>query len=81
MSKTVNKVNAFSTQKRSIRRKQVYIVAVTFFLAAIVIFLTSRITREIEKTATEQFNQQQLVLARSAAAGIELWFRVLDEEL
>ncbi len=31
--------------------------------------------------ATEQFNQQQLILARSAAVGIEVYFKVLRDEV
>ncbi len=60
---------------------QAMIGAITLVVVAGVIFLGSRTHRETRKLATEQFNQQQLILARSAAAGIEAYFQELIAEL
>jgi hypothetical protein len=52
---------------------QVLIVAITLIAVAMVVFLGSQTYRETRKMATEQFNQQQLILARSTATGIETY--------
>ncbi len=56
---------------------QAFIVAITVIVVCIIIFLGRQNYRETKKIATEQFNQHQLILARSAATGIEAYFRDL----
>ena len=67
--------------KRSLVWLQVLIVAITLIAVAVVIFLDRQTYRETEKMATEQFNQQQLILARSAARGIETFVNSAVDDL
>ena len=60
---------------------QALIVAITLTAVAVVIFLGSQTYRETRKMATEQFNQQQLILARSTAVGIEAYIKELRATL
>lgn len=60
---------------------QVLIVAITLIAVAMVVFLGSQTYRETRKMATEQFNQQQLILARSTATGIETYIKELSATL
>ena len=60
---------------------QVFIVAITLTAIAAAVFLSSQTYRETEKLAAEQFNQQQLILARSAATSIEAYFEGPTSEL
>ena len=60
---------------------QILIVAITLFAIAVVIFLGSQTRFETRRMAVEQFNQQQLMLARSTAAGIEVYFKELSAAL
>jgi len=59
----------------------VLIIAVTLTAIAVTIFLGQRNHRETVRLATEQFNQQQLILARSAVTGIETFMADLDDAL
>ena len=59
----------------------VLIVTVTLVAIAAAIFLSNRNQREITQLTTEQFNQQQLILACSAAAGIEYFVADVDADL
>lgn len=60
---------------------QLLIGAVTFSVVGITLYFGSRVRSETESLVTEQFNQQQLILARSAAATIEAHFKALTSEL
>ncbi|MCK5120133.1 MAG: cache domain-containing protein, partial [Candidatus Latescibacteria bacterium] len=60
---------------------QVLIGAITLIAVAVAIFLGNQAHRESRKMATEQFNQQQLILARSAATGIEAYYKELSNAL
>ena len=53
------------------------IVGITLVAVVVVVFLGSKTNRETRKMAIEQFNQYQLSLARSAASGIEAYFKEL----
>jgi len=70
-----------SNGKRSWLWQQVLIVAITPAAVTVVILLGRRTYRETREMATQQFNRQQLILARSAAAGIEAYYRELGEAL
>ncbi|MCD6333974.1 MAG: hypothetical protein J7M27_01405 [Candidatus Latescibacteria bacterium] len=60
---------------------QVLIIAITLTALAVAIFLGNQTHREARKMAAEQFNQQQLILARSAATGIEAYYKELRNAL
>jgi len=62
-------------------RGQSLIVVVTFAAVAVVVFLGNQVNREARKMAIEQFNKQQLILAHSAASGIETYFNGVESEL
>jgi PAS domain S-box-containing protein len=60
---------------------QVLIVTVTLAAIVAALFLSDRSQRETTRLATEQFNQQQLILARSAAVGIEHFIADVEDDL
>ncbi len=60
---------------------QVSIVIITLIFVAIVVFVGNQTRNEIEKLAIKQFNQQQLILARSSAKGIEAFYSDLSASL
>ena len=53
---------------------QITIISVTILAIGITAFLGAQSFRVTRQTALDQFNEQQLILARSAAAGIETYF-------
>ena len=57
------------------------IVTITLAAIAVTIFIEQKAHREITRSATEQFNQQQLILARSAAMGIETFTADVDDDI
>ena len=67
--------------KRSLLWRQVPIVAITFIAVMVAILLNRQAYRETREMAKEQFNHQQLILARSAAAGIETFITAVDDDL
>ena len=73
-----NDVNSPTNDKRPLAWLRVLLVVATAAAVAITIFLSERTFRETKKIATEQFNQQQLILAQSAARGIESYFKELS---
>ena len=75
------KISPDKKRKRHLLWLQVIIAAITFLAVAIAIFLNNRNHRETVRLATEQFNQQQLILAREAATGIEHFIVYLDDDL
>ncbi len=60
---------------------QIAIVTLTAAAVGITAFLGIQTYRTTRHTALEQFNQHQLMLARSAAAGIETYFREVKASL
>jgi len=62
-------------------RQQALIVAIVLAAIGVTIVLGNRTHQETRRLAAEQFNRQQLILARSAAAGIETYFREISTEL
>ena len=67
--------------KRPLLWVQVLIVAITLVSVAVAVLLGNQTHCEMRKMAIEQFNQQQLILARSAAASLEVYFKELTTEL
>ncbi|TSA12461.1 MAG: hypothetical protein D4R73_02300 [Deltaproteobacteria bacterium] len=63
-----------------IRAKKFVIIAVSAFLfvSGIIGYLGYSANQEIEKTVTDQFNRQQLILARKIAHDINNHFNFLD---
>ena len=59
----------------------IIIIAITVAAIAVTIFLGKKNYRETIRLATEQFNRQQLILARSAAKGIETFIADVDDDL
>ena len=59
----------------------VLIIAITLTAIAGTVFLGQKNHRETVRLATEEFNQQQLILARSAATGIETFVADTDDDL
>ena len=58
------------------------VVLVGLFVSiGIVIFFGNQLHRELEQLAIQQFNQQQLILARSAATSIEDFVQNLEDKL
>ncbi len=60
---------------------QILIAALTLAAVAAAILFGRQTYRETRELAVEQFNQQQLILARSAAAGIESYYQELSQAL
>ena len=57
------------------------VIAITLATVAVVVFLSSQTYVETRKMATEQFNRQQLILAHSAAAGIEYFVADIGDDM
>ena len=57
------------------------IVTITLTAIAVTIFLAKKNHSETVRLATEQFNQQQLMLARSAVAGIEHFIADVNDDM
>lgn len=57
------------------------IIVITLLLVVVILILGNQSFQATEKAAFDEFNQRQLVLAREAAGGIELYFDILVEEL
>ncbi len=62
-------------------RLLVGVAFVTIAAAAVVIFVVERGRLAVERMAAEQFNMQQLILARSAARGVEAYYKEIKEAL
>ena len=60
-----------------------YVIILTVTIAAIcvTIFLCNKHYRETVRLATDQFNRQQLILARSASAGIQYFIAEIEDEV
>ena len=57
------------------------IITITLAAIAVTIFLSQKDYREITRSATEQFNKQQLILVRSVAAGIETFIADVNNDM
>jgi PAS domain S-box-containing protein len=57
------------------------IIIMTLLLVAVMLVLGNQSFKATEKAAFDEFNQRQLVLARGAAGGIELYFETLAGDL
>ena len=84
----MSKRNLFSFFKNSLKSNtmppvwlQVSIIIITLIFVTIVVFVGSQTRHEMEKLVIEQFNKQQLILARSSAKGIETFYNDLSASL
>nr|NIO69284.1 hypothetical protein [Anaerolineae bacterium] len=57
------------------------IIMMALLLVAVILILGNQSFKATEKAAFDEFNQRQLVLARGAAGGIELYFETLAGDL
>jgi len=73
--------NSSQNGKRPLLRLQVLIVVIIFTAVVVVVLLGSQNYYDTREMATEQFNRQQLILARSAATGIESCYKELSAAL
>ena len=76
----MQKTNHNNTQRPTLW-PQILIAALTLAAVAAILLLSRQTYRETRELAVEQFNQQQLILARSAAAGIESYYQELSQAL
>ena len=60
---------------------QVLIAASTLMIIAAAFFLSAKTQRALKDMAVEEFNRQQLILARSAVNSIEIYFKALIGEI
>jgi len=70
-----------TTTGRPSRWIQIIIISVTLIAIGITAFLGVQTFRATRQTALNQFNEHQLILARSAAAGIETYFSEVKASL
>ncbi len=70
-----------SKRKLPLARRQVFIIAITFIGVATVVSLSELHHNVTKKMAVQQFNQQQLILARSAASAIQANYEELSAAL
>jgi PAS domain S-box-containing protein len=75
------KVPSYKNGKKPSVLLYITIIAITLAAIAVTIFLGKKNHRETIRLATEQFNRQQLILARSAAKGIETFIADVDNDL
>ncbi len=75
------KMYAMKKTKRPSPRLQGGIALSTFSVILVVFVLNFRFHRELKTMAEEEFGRQQLILARSTADGIEVYFKALISEL
>lgn len=75
------KVTSHKKVKRPLRWVQFLVVIVTLAAVAVTVFLGNRVYKENRKMVLDQFNKQQLLLARSAASGIETYFNEINTTL
>jgi hypothetical protein len=58
----------------------VFVIVLTLAAIITVVYLNNKNYHEIERLATEQFNQQQLILARSAAISIKHFIADIEDD-
>lgn len=79
--KNNGKISSYKNGKMPSVLLYIIIIAITLAAIAVTIFLGKKNHRETIRLATEQFSRQQLILARSAARGIETFIVDVDDDL
>jgi len=77
--KLKNKAN--TKDKRPSTLLLILVIILTLIAIATAIYLSNRSHNEIERLVTEQFNQQQLILVRSAAKSIENFMHDIEDDV
>jgi signal transduction histidine kinase len=72
---------SYSKDRRPSTLLLVFVIVLTLAAISTTIYLSNRNHREIVRLATEQFNQQQLILARSAAISIEHFIADIEDDV
>jgi len=72
---------SYKKGERPTIRTQAIIIAIIAAAIIVAVFLSNQAYSDTKKRATDQFNQQQLALARSAATGIENYIINLEDNL
>ena len=73
--------NSYHKDRRPPTLLLVFVIILTLAAIITTIYLSDRNHREIVRLATEQFNQQQLILARSAAISIEHFIADIEDDV
>lgn len=79
--KNKGEIPSFKNGKKPSALLYAIILTITLAAIAVTIFLGRKNYRETVRLATEQFKQQQLILAHSAARGIEHFIADVDDDL
>ena len=77
--KLKNKINTKCMRPSTILL--ILVIILTLVAISVTIWLSNRSYNEIVRLATEQFSQQQLILARSAATAIEIFFEDVEHRI
>lgn len=77
----MKKFHSYKGGKKPSRLMQILIIAIVLSAIAVTIFISGKKHDEIARFAEQQFDQQQLGLARLAARGIELLIDHLIDDL
>lgn len=72
---------AYKRAERSVTRTQVVIIMVISIAIIVAVILSNQAYSATKQRATDQFNQQQLALARSAAISIEQFIINVEDDL
>ncbi len=75
------KTHSYSKDRRPSTLLLVFVIILTLAAIITTIYLSNKNHNEIERLATEQFNQQQLILARSAARAIEYFMANIEDDV
>lgn len=75
------KTHSYSKDRRLSTLLLVFVIVLTLTAIVTTIYLSKRNHNEIVRLATEQFNQQQLILARSAAIAIEYFVANIEDDV
>ena len=76
-----DEAHSYNKDRRPSTLLLVFVIILTLAAIITTIYLSDRNHREIERLATEQFNQQQLILARSAAISIEHFIADIEDDV
>ena len=72
--------HSYNKDRRPSTLLLVFVIILTLIAIGTTIYLSNKNHNEIKRLATEQFNQQQLILARSAALSIEYFIADIEDD-
>jgi len=73
--------HSYNKDRRPSTLLLVFVIILTLAAIVTTIYLSNKKHKEIVRLVTEQFNQQQLILARSAAISIEYFIADIEDDL